>query len=177
MKKNNITLSELRNIIKEEIQSQLTKKNLVESVNKKSKKSILKEESVIKHTQNFNVTAVSVEAFVITDNNPQDEIVITNAQLPAGKMKIEFIYTLSTETDNPINGKFFQMRKDFPALFFSSDVTSLNIFDQQKVKDNLISKGLTELKETPFSYRLTLSVTKNPNLTVNTENFKGTKPV
>jgi hypothetical protein len=46
MKNNKLTLSKLRNVIKEEIKFQLTKKNLFESIDSKTLKRILKEDEM-----------------------------------------------------------------------------------------------------------------------------------
>jgi len=166
MKKNNITLSELRNIIKEEIQSQLTKKNLVESVNKKSKKSILKEEAKIEFKQPLRVT--TVETFRIENPNPNDKITVIDSQSTTAAMQVNFIYILETEAGTPAYNTFMNMRKTKPEFFFSTDTTSLIIPNH-----NTTLSKITPKIEPPLSYRLELVVTKPANLNIDLSNFKG----
>jgi hypothetical protein len=170
MKKNNITLSELRNIIKEEIQSQLTKKNLVESVNKKSKKAILKEATEM-ITFNKASHRVSGNSFIVSGTNAEDKITTIPLTTTGQNIKIEFKYFLETQEGSAESN-------DFQAKLLNT-ASQINYFTLSDTQLNIVNHVDT-LKKTSapnqnLKFRLELVIYHPTNISIITDDFKGQK--
>ena len=174
--RNKLKLSELRNVIKEEIQFQLTKKQLFENLDKKTLKRILNEAAVSKITYTLNLTPSTDEPFRVANPNPNDKIttiVSTNPSLE-GKtyMKVNFIYTLQASGDAPEYTAFRNKRDDKSQekFFFTNDVSSLIIANHVE--------SLKNTKQSPnLSYTLDLVIEHSSNIKFNLAEFKGVKDV
>jgi hypothetical protein len=132
MKNNKLTLSELRNVIKEEVQFQLTKKNLVESLDSKTLKRILKEGvgTSVKTTK----TIVPNFPFTIINPNANDTIkLIATKNFTSNKLQFEFDFTLgATENQAEIAKQTF-LKLDFIKNVFQFTNDKLTIFDYTKI--------------------------------------------
>jgi hypothetical protein len=172
MKNNKLTLSELRNVIKEEVKFQLTKKNLVESLDSKTLKRILKEAAVSKITYTMNLNPSIAEPFRIVNPNPNDKVTTIVSKNPSleGKtfMKVNFIYTLQASGYAPEYGAFKAARDSNPLKFFSTDKSSL-----------IIANHIETIKNTNqnanLSYTLDLVIEHSPNISFNLNGVKGQK--
>lgn len=172
MKNNKLTLSELRNVIKEEVKFQLTKKNLFESLDSKTLKRILKEAVVSKITYTTNLNPSVNEPFRVVNLNPNDKITTIVSKNPSleGKtfMKVNFVYTLQVSGDSPDYGAFKAARDSNPLKFFSTDKSSLIIANHtESIKNTNLNPNL--------SYVLDLVIEHSPNIKFNLAEFKGQK--
>lgn len=133
--KKNISLSELKNIIKEEIQFQLTKKQLHESFDKKTLKRLLKEgvatsvkipKTILPSQNDF--------PFSIINPNVNDEIqLIATKNFTANKLQFELNFLLdATENQAEIAKQEF-LKSEFIKNVFQFTNNTLSVFDYTKI--------------------------------------------
>jgi hypothetical protein len=189
MKNNKLTLSELRNVIKEEVKFQLTKKNLVESLDSKTLKRILNESVVSRVTMDGgHINPTTSEPFRIINPNPNDKVttnvvdVNTDVVSPTNPndksktyIKLKYIYNLQATTDSPEYKEFLEARKSnsLKPNFFSSDKSSHIIVNHDETLKRLGLKS----KYPNFSYTLDLEITHSSNVKINLDGVKGKKVV
>lgn len=173
--KNRQTLNSVKNVIREEIQFQLTKKQLFENLDRKTLKRILNEGavSVITYTKNINI-AIS-EPFRIVNPNPNDKITTIVSKNPSAQgslqtLTVKFIYKLQALADSAEYGDFMKARKENEGQFFSTDKTSLIIANHANTIQNTLLKKYPKL-----SYTLDLEVTYSSNVQISLAEFKGQK--
>jgi hypothetical protein len=187
MKNNKLTLSELRNVIKEEVQFQLTKKNLVESLDSKTLKRILNESVVSRVTMDGQtVNPNTTEPFRIINPNPNDKVttkvvdvdtdVVSSTGIKSKTyVKFKYIYNLQATTDSPEYKEFFEVRKSNSSKinFFSTDKSSHIIVNHDETLKRLGLKS----KYPNFSYTLDLEITHSSNVKINLDGVKGQKVI
>jgi hypothetical protein len=151
MKKKNVTLSELKNIIKEEIQFQLVKKQLVENVDSKTLRRILKEEDVqmVDVPINFDNIKVNYDTqnesgFAIISNNVTD--------------------TFNAIADNKITESYFMFNISFMVSIPSN--IAKNTETLKFLKDSIVQKNY--YKFTNDSLQITNYAAP---ITINNQNF------
>lgn len=111
--KNKLTLSELRNVIKEEIQFQLTKKQLFENIDKKTLRRILKEEdgetvdiSMPFNNIKINYNTENTSGFAIISNNAVDTFnVIADNMITTSYFMFNITFTLTVPKSFAKDGK------------------------------------------------------------------------
>lgn len=168
MKKKNVTLSELKNIIKEEIQFQLAKKQLVENVDSKFLKRILKEQTEMITFKKAS-HRVSGNTFSVSGVNSEDKVTTIQTATNSQTINIEFKYFVETETGSA-ELKDFQTK----LLNTSSQINYFSLSDTALI----IPNHMDTLKKTSapnqnLKFRLELVIYHPQNISIITDNFKG----
>lgn len=171
--KNRQTLNSVKNVIREEIQFQLTKKQLFENLDKKTLRRMLNEGagSVITYTKNIT-TAIS-EPFRIVNPNPNDSIITITSKNPSAQgslqtLTVKFIYKLQALPNSEDYTAFVNARKANEKFFFTTDKTSLIIANHvNTIKNTNLNPSL--------SYTLDLEIIPSSNLKISLDEFKGKK--
>jgi hypothetical protein len=174
--RNKLKLSELRNVIKEEIQFQLTKKQLFENLDKKTLKRILNEDARSTITYIKKINASTADKFRIVNPNPNDKITtIVSKDLKHKEqtfMEVKFTYTLMTSGGSAeyqaFSDAFNSVKNNNANPFFSFDNSSLIILNHNDTIKNAMNN-------TKLSYFLELQIVHSPNITFNLNEFKGQK--
>ena len=175
--RNKLKLSELRNVIKEEIQFQLTKKQLFENLDKKTLKRILNEGEVSTITYTKNIATATPDAFRIVNPNPNDMITTIVSKNPSAQgslqtLTVKFTYKLQAQANSPEYTAFRAAREDESKekFFFTTDNTSLIIANHlNSIKNNNLDPKL--------SYTLDLEVIHSNNIKISLDEFKGQKVI
>ena len=151
--KNKLTLSELRNVIKEEIQFQLTKKQLFENLDKKTLKRILKEEESELAPVDVSLQFTNIKVNYDTENTSGFAIISNNST-----------DTFNAIADNEINFSYFMFNIIFkvslPQTYVKDGIIvnkEINTFLNDYIKKNIYKFSNDSLQITNYAAPITVA--------------------
>ena len=138
--KNKLTLSELRNVIKEEIQFQLTKKQLFENLDRKTLRRILNEgiELPVEITKSIVPANNWANPIKIVNPNQQDVISFIPTKFTTNQVRFNFKFFIDIPDNmqnvkEDVKNEFLKNLRIFNITPNTLNAETLNIFDYTKV--------------------------------------------
>lgn len=175
--KNRLTLSELRNVIKEEIQFQMKKRELFENLDKKTLKRMLREvdENLIPELKPTFTKFLPINGDVLTIQgmNPNDSVVIKRNDSDTKFIKIEQMFIIQPNFANQEDAikKLINSKPENNLVGFSD--MAIQVRNVKAMRLPTLSLVGGDMKPVIESFKVDLVITLPSTIEIKTEDFKG----